>query len=182
MMCDKQIEMTDFNILNETRPLYPWMVSRMRKHVGLLQDLRSHDLTSNHSLSQSFAWPLKGAIPGSNTSHQRLTESLRLSLTEEVSSVPLDPDSTEVQGPVTETWLHTVLLCLPSASTADTHCKVENVPKLALPNSACPRLHPVIFTGDGDTPELRSAGTWMCALVILADIKDRWVTTYTSQN
>lgn len=70
-MCDKQTEMTDPNILNETRPLHPWMVSRMGKHVGLLQDLRGHDLIRSHSLSQSFARPLKGTTPVSNSSHQK---------------------------------------------------------------------------------------------------------------
>lgn len=51
-MCDKQIEMTDLNILNETRPLCPLMVSRMGKHVRMLQDLKGHDLTSSQSFSE----------------------------------------------------------------------------------------------------------------------------------
>lgn len=139
MTWDEQIETTGFDVLKETRPC------ALRWSAGL-GGFRTSGSQFHQSTGRSCSG-LKFQLSESTS------ESAGLSLTAEVSSVASARDSPQVQSPVTETWLHTVLLCLPPAVTQG---RLGNMLELAPPGHGLPRLHPITLTGDRDTPGLRS--------------------------
>lgn len=146
-MCDEQNETTGLNILKEARALCPQMVSRTGRPEGL-QALRGQDPTAV-TVCLSFISALEGAILGSNSSCLRVTETLGLSPHSRGEQCAVVSRQCWAQSPVTQTCSHTVLLCMPAASTTLGVSWGTCYSLLLL--TRLPQLQPATLTGDGDT-------------------------------